>query len=138
MDARVEFVAADMPTANKLTIHIFAAMAEYERDAISQRTKAALAAARDRGAKLGNPKAHLVSELGVRAIKRAADEFANRVHPTIQALRASGHSTYAALSLAMNASGIRTQRGREWTPMGVRNVVLRVQEMRSTKRDLRA
>ena len=55
MESGVEFVAADMPFANKLTIHILAAVAEHERGAISERTKAALAAAKARGTRLGNP-----------------------------------------------------------------------------------
>jgi len=55
MESGVEFVAADMPFANKLTIHILAAVAEYEREAISERTKAALAAAKARGTRLGAP-----------------------------------------------------------------------------------
>ena len=56
METGVEFVAADMPQANRLTIHVLAAFAEHEREAISQRTKGALQAARKRGARLGNPR----------------------------------------------------------------------------------
>jgi DNA invertase Pin-like site-specific DNA recombinase len=55
MDSGVEFVAVDNPHANKLTIHILAAVAEHEREAISERTKAALAAAKARGKRLGTP-----------------------------------------------------------------------------------
>src|SRR5262245_14240010 len=56
MDSKVEFIAADNPHANRLTVHILAAVAEHERGAISERTKAALAAAKRRGAKLGAPR----------------------------------------------------------------------------------
>jgi DNA invertase Pin-like site-specific DNA recombinase len=55
MDSGVEFVAVDNPHANKLTVHILAAVAEHEREAISERTKAALAAAKARGKRLGTP-----------------------------------------------------------------------------------
>src|SRR3954449_13619746 len=55
MEAGVEFTAVDFPTANRLTIHILAAVAEHEREMISARTKAALAAAKARGTRLGNP-----------------------------------------------------------------------------------
>jgi DNA invertase Pin-like site-specific DNA recombinase len=55
MDSGVEFVAVDNPHANKLTIHILAAVAEHEREMISERTKAALQAAKARGTRLGNP-----------------------------------------------------------------------------------
>src|SRR5262245_26576438 len=66
METGVEFIAADMPFANKLTIHILAAVAEHEREAISARTKAALAAAKARGIKLGGPKLRQAQTNGAR------------------------------------------------------------------------
>ena len=59
MESGVEFVAVDNPHANKLTVHILAAVAQHEREMISERTKAALAAAKRRGTRLGNPHAAL-------------------------------------------------------------------------------
>ena len=55
MDGKVDFVCCDMPQANRLTIHVLAAVAEHEREMISDRTKAGLAAAKARGVKLGGP-----------------------------------------------------------------------------------
>jgi DNA invertase Pin-like site-specific DNA recombinase len=56
MDSGVEFIAVDSPHANKLTVHILAAVAQHEREIISARTPAALQAAKARGKRLGNPK----------------------------------------------------------------------------------
>ena len=68
MESGIEFIAADNPAATKLTIHILAAVAESEREAISQRTKAALQAAKARGVSLGNP--NLTQEDRQRGSKR--------------------------------------------------------------------
>src|SRR5215472_8539959 len=69
MESGVEFVAVDMPMANRLTVHILAAVAEHEREMISARTKAALQAAKAKGTKLGAPDPRQGSALGVAAIK---------------------------------------------------------------------
>ncbi len=56
MEGGVDFVAADMRSVSRLTVHVLAAVAEHEREMISQHTKAALAAAKVRGTRLGNPR----------------------------------------------------------------------------------
>jgi len=131
MESGVEFVAADMPTANKLTIHIIAAMAEYERDVISQRTKSSLSAARARGIRLGNPNVRFLSAKGVQRSRDQADTFAHKVMPTINALRASGVATYSSLAATLEASGVKTQRGGRWSAAGVRNIILRAARVSS-------
>src|SRR5436190_16360184 len=68
MESGVEFVAVDNPHANKLTIHILAAVAEHERAMISERTKAALAAAKRRGKRLGNPKLVTAALIGTAVV----------------------------------------------------------------------
>ena len=84
MESGVDFVAVDMPDANRLTVHILAAVAEHEREMISQRTKAALQAAKKRGVKLGSPNPKKGSRLGVVANKARADQFAANVVPIIR------------------------------------------------------
>ena len=130
LESGTEFVIADMPTANKLTIHIIAAMAEYERDVISQRTKASLAAAKARGVKLGNPTIRALSERGVARNKINADMFAREIMAKIEIFRANGYTTYARMAAVLDASGIKTQRGKSWTAAGVRNIVLRAAKLR--------
>src|SRR5215204_3637541 len=83
MEAGIEFVAVDNPHANNLTVHSLAAMAQYEREQISKRTRDALQAAKARGTKLGNPRIAEAAGLGVQAIKATADQFAANVLPAI-------------------------------------------------------
>lgn len=130
MESGVDFIAVDMPTANKLTIHIIAAIAEHERDIISQRTKAALSAAKIRGTRLGNPRISEIQHLGTRRRIDRADVFAKRTYPMIRAIQSSGATSYAAIASALNVAAVPTQQGKSWTPAGVRNIV-----MRSTRED---
>lgn len=125
MESGVEFIAADMPSANKLTIHIIAAMAEYERDVISQRTKASLQAAKAKGVVLGNPRVAALAMKAAAANKKRAADYADKLLPTLAGLRSKGVTTYAGLAASLEAMGIKTQRGGRWTAAGVRNIVLR-------------
>jgi DNA invertase Pin-like site-specific DNA recombinase len=127
MDSGVEFVAVDNPHATRLTLHILAAVAEHERMMISQRTKAALAAAKARGKKLGSPKLAVATKLGNQANAAAADRFARNVVPIIREIKATGATSLRAVAAALTARGIATARGGEWNAAQVANVLKREQ-----------
>jgi DNA invertase Pin-like site-specific DNA recombinase len=131
MEAKIDFVAADNPHANKLTIHILAAMAEHEGEMISTRTKQALAAAKKRGVKLGgyrgfkpNAKMHKASAAALE--KRTAERVA-LLKPIIQDIQATGVTKLSHIAAALNERGIPTSRGEgEWTATQVDRVLDRM------------
>jgi DNA invertase Pin-like site-specific DNA recombinase len=125
MDSGAEFVACDMPHANKLTVHILAAVAEHEREMISDRTKAALAAAKARGKKLGNPKLAEARKRAVQGNKSAAARYAANVLPVIREIRASGVQSLRGVARSLAARGIKTARGGEWTAVQVGDILRR-------------
>jgi DNA invertase Pin-like site-specific DNA recombinase len=129
--AGVSFVAADMPEANALTVGIMALVAQQEREAISRRTREALAAARARGVKLGCPNgaAHLRrygNSLAVTALKAAAGERANGLAATIKAIRGEGVTSANGIAKALNERSIATPRGGTWTARSVLNLTARL------------
>jgi DNA invertase Pin-like site-specific DNA recombinase len=115
MDSGVAFVACDNPHANKLTIHILAAVAQHEREMISERTRAALQAAKARGQKLGNPRIAKVATLGREARRVAADQFAANVLPVIRELQAAGATSANAIAAGLNIRKVPARRGGRWT-----------------------
>ena len=123
MESGVEFVATDNPHANKLTIHILAAVAEHEREAISERTKAALAAAKRRGVKLGGPR--LAAARRASSEARLADAFAANVKPIIREIQASGVSGMRGIARALAARGVKTARGGDWSDVQVAAILRR-------------
>lgn len=132
-DSGIKFVAADMPEANELTVHIMAAVAQAERKLISARTKAALRAAKARGQKLGNPngaaafrRAGKGNAAAIAAVSANAADRAKQLRPTITQLKASGRSTYRQLADGLNEQGILTPRGGRWHPASVRAVMARL------------
>lgn len=123
MDSGVKFVAVDNPQANELTIHILAAVAQAERKAISERTRAALAAAKARGVKLGNPQLSKARRKAQDAIRTSSERFAENVMPLIEQIQASGLTSLRQIAGALNARGIKTRRGAEWTAAAVSRVL---------------
>lgn len=132
----VRFLAVDMPEANDLTVGIMALVAQQEREAISRRTKEALAAAKARGVKLGNPNgAAALRRAGKggdalrRTVSQNADDFALGLAPVVAALRDEGHGTLRAMAAALNARGILSRRGGSWHVSTVRNLLSRLDQM---------
>jgi DNA invertase Pin-like site-specific DNA recombinase len=120
MDSGVDFVAVDMPTANRLTIHILAAVAEHEREMISQRTKAALAQAKARGTHLGNP-----CPLAALALANASTAHlkpAPEIRDLIARWRTEG-KTLRTIADNLNRLAVRTPRGKPWYASSVRNML---------------
>jgi DNA invertase Pin-like site-specific DNA recombinase len=132
-DSGVRFLAVDMPEANDLTVGIMALVAQQEREAISRRTKEALAAAKARGVKLGNPNGaaalHRAGKGGEalrRAVSRNANNHAADLGAVISALQSDGQITLRAIAAALNARGILTRRGGPWHVSSVRNLLARL------------
>jgi DNA invertase Pin-like site-specific DNA recombinase len=121
MNSDVEFVAVDMPSANRLTIYILAAVAEHEREMISQSTKAALAAAKARGTELGNPRA---AEAAAKA--RAAKNI-QAPPPEVLKLMTEWKGQGRGLrdiTRELNRLNIRTPQGYQWYASTVSNQLL--------------
>ena len=130
MKDRVKFTSVDMPDVNDLTIHIMAAVAEQERKAISDRTRAALDAAKREGKRLGNP-ANLKNQLAGSAIgnqrKQAkANADAAEAAEWIAEAREHGAVSLHQIAAALNTAGHTTSRGKPWSATQVSRVLARV------------
>lgn len=123
MDSDVPIVAADNPHASRLVLHMLAAVAEFEREQISARTKAALAAAKARGTKLGVNGARLAAKE-----KASATAFALTLAPHIAAARSGGAITLQSMADHLNAAGVPTREGSTWRPSAISRVVKRLEQ----------
>ncbi|GAB9166935.1 recombinase family protein [Bradyrhizobium diazoefficiens] len=129
--AGIDFVAADMPNANRLTVGIMAMVAEEERRMISKRTKDALAAAKRRGTKLGGDRGVVPSkkarELAAETLQARANARASDLAPVIRELQAAGKTTLRAIAEGLNEAGILTQRKSKWSAVQVQRILSRIQ-----------
>jgi DNA invertase Pin-like site-specific DNA recombinase len=127
----VRFVAADMPDANNLTVGIMALIAQQEREAISKRTKEALAAAKVRGVKLGGKREgsadiaqHQAQAVAV--VRQKADAYAAKLGPVIRDIQAQGMTSLRQIAEELNRRQVATARGGQWAAPAVRNLLARM------------
>ncbi len=127
MSKRVPFVVVELGTdCDPFMLHIYAAFAERERTIIAARTKAALAALKATGVKLGNPTNLPEAAVKGRATNTlVADSFAENVLPLVRQMQAGGARTLAELAAGLNNRGVQTARGCTWHAMTVRNLLAR-------------
>jgi DNA invertase Pin-like site-specific DNA recombinase len=121
MDGDVDFVAVDMPHASRFVLHIMAAVAEHERQIIGERTKAALAAAKARGVRLGVNGAVLAERHKAEAI-----EYARRIGPAFSAAQEAGARTVRQIAERLNEMGVPSRQGGQWHPANVARTVRRL------------
>lgn len=132
--AGVEFVAVDMPSANRMTVGIMALVAEEERRMISARTKAALAAAKARGVQLGGFRGTAgtaeTAAVARAARTEAADGHAAALAPILRRIDPTGSTSLRTVAAALNAEGVPTSTGRGvWTAAGVARLRARIAEL---------
>jgi DNA invertase Pin-like site-specific DNA recombinase len=130
MESNVEFGAVDFPQANRLTIHIMAAIAEHEAKMISHRTRSALAAAKARGKRLGGFRGRAGTAADCAKARQArsasATARASDIAPVIEDIRATGAKSLRAIAKELNGRGISAPRGGEWSAAQVRAVIARL------------
>lgn len=126
MEKKVDFVAVDFPEANRLTIHILAAVAEHEAEMISARTTAGLAAAKARGTKLGGDRAGIIASqspagraASLKTRRKRAAKKATGLLPMLRRLQDQGKSL-RAIADHLNVEGVSTPRGTgQWSAVQV-------------------
>lgn len=127
MESKTPFVVADMPQASTFELHIRAAMAEEEGRKISERTKAALRAAKARGVKLGNPD---LDAANARRVQNA-DAFAQAMRPVIEELRGEGHASQRQIAAELNRQEIPTASGNgRWHQRSVHALLKRIERLK--------
>jgi DNA invertase Pin-like site-specific DNA recombinase len=127
MESATDFVAVDIPHASRLVLHVMAAFAEYEREMISQRTKAALAAAKARGVKLGFNGTRIAAQH-----HREAVAYATTIEEHVNSARASGAKTLTAIAAYLNEHAVPAREGKLWHPSSVSRTVRRLRKITRT------
>jgi DNA invertase Pin-like site-specific DNA recombinase len=133
LEQGVPVIACDIPqmhnpAATKFVLQLMANIAEYEADLISERTTAALAAKKARGAKLGSPAPEIGAAIGGQATKSSVNDWAQELRPLVQELRKYGCNTIQKISEGLQARGAKTFRGNStWALSSTRNLINRLE-----------
>lgn len=122
-ESKIDFVACDMPNADKLSIGIIALLAQRERDLISERTAAGLAVARARGVKLGSPDPAKAWKSAAKEIERRKLAFSREILKSINEIRSTGVKTLSRIADCLNKRGERTRRGAVFTATSVKRIL---------------
>jgi DNA invertase Pin-like site-specific DNA recombinase len=122
-DSGVDFIACDMPNADRLSIGIIALLAQRERELISERTKAGLAVAKSRGARLGNPKPADSLIKASQAIQEKKGLFVIQIRKIIEEIQSTGVRSLSKIAECLNKRGEKTRRGGIWTATAVKRVL---------------
>ncbi len=127
MAHRVPFIVAELGAdADPFMLHLYAALAEKERALISARTKAALAAKKEKGFPLGNPRAAETIGMAHAARRAAADRFATSLRSVFGEINGASHPSLRQIAAALNARGVRAAQGGQWSASSVRNLLKRL------------
>ena len=126
MEGGTEFVAVDMPFANKLMLHLMAAFAEHEKTEISNRTKAALAAAKARGVVLGSHGRVLAAQR-----QQEASDWSEVLREPVQRIREGGAVTYRDMATGLNNLGFLTRQSCRWGPGTTQRLIRRLEASRN-------
>jgi DNA invertase Pin-like site-specific DNA recombinase len=124
-DAGVDFIAVDMPHADRFTVGIMALVAEKERDMISQRTKDGLAAAKRRGTKLGNPHPMQAVRRAVETNIKRANNYAESLVPVIKEIQKAHVTSLRGIAQCLSARGFKTPNGKAFAAQSVKNLLER-------------
>ena len=128
-DSSTDFVCCDMPEANNFTVGLLACLADYERQLISERTKAALQAAKSRGVKLGNPNLHLIRNSDTKAAIKSRADIAQKRNTELRQLiseiqaNESGQLSLRQISDYLNRAGYRSARGGKFHANSIRRIM---------------
>ncbi len=122
-NAGCDFVCCDCPNADRFTVGILALVAQRERELISERTKAGMAIAKARGARIGSQNPEASVKAMIAGAKQAKTAFASKMAGVVAEIKSSGVETLQGIAECLNRRGYPTRTGKQWFPATVRNLL---------------